>query len=445
MAKGKMKQTNSTFSVIFVIQKGKCKADGTAPILARITVNGQMIHFSTRQSILPERWLPLEYRTLGQTKEEKEINEKLEDFKSSIKRNYSDLVYRGEVVTAAKLKNELFSLDERSNGVLELFDLFLKDYERMTLTEGYGKESFFRYRVTKDRVAEFLRDEYKCKDYAIADIDKSFLERLFVWLRTTKGNCNNTAVKFIHRFSSVYHLARDKGWVNKNPFGSLRLRLETVDRNYLTKDEIETVYNKQFTSKRLETVRDLFIFSCYTGLAYIDIKQLTFKEIVQKADGRLWIVKKRQKTKTPVTVPLLDIPLMIMEKYTGQGKDDLVFPVISNQKMNDYIKEIIAICDIDKDISFHCARHTFATTVTLENGVPIESVSKMLGHTNIQTTQIYARITNQKIQQDMSELAGKIEGLHESAPEPSVESKNARSKARKTLRAIRDFKAGQGA
>ena len=134
-----------------------------------------------------------------------------------------------------------------------------------------------------------------------------------------------------------------------------------------------------------------------------------------------------------------------MEKYTSQGKDDLVFPVISNQKMNDYIKEIIAICDIDKDISFHCARHTFATTVTLENGVPIESVSKMLGHTNIQTTQIYARITNQKIQQDMSELAGKIEGLHGSAPEPSVESKNARSKARKTLRAIREFKAGQGA
>ena len=189
----------------------------------------------------------------------------------------------------------------------------------------------------------------------------------------------------------------------------------------------------------------LMFLSCFTGLAYIDIKQLTFKEIVQKADGRLWIVKKRQKTKTPVTVPLLDIPLMIMEKYTGQGKDDLVFPVISNQKMNDYIKEIIAICDIDKDISFHCARHTFATTVTLENGVPIESVSKMLGHTNIQTTQIYARITNQKIQQDMSELAGKIEGLHESAPEPSVESKNARSKAGKTLRAIRDFKAGQGA
>ena len=439
-----MKQTNSTFSVIFVIQKGKCKADGTAPILARITVNGQMIHFSTQQYILPDRWMPTEYRTMGQTKEEKEINEKLVDFKSTIKRNYSDLIYRGEVVTAAKLKNTLFSLDERSNGVMELFDIFLKDYERMTMTEGYGKESFFRYRVTRDRVQEFLQQEYKCKEYAIADIDKTFLEKLFVWLRINHGNCNNTAVKFIHRFASVYHLARDKGWVNKNPFGALRLKLDTVDRNYLTKDELEKVYNKQFTSKRLESVRDMFIFSCYTGLAYIDIKQLTFKEIVEKADGRLWIVKKRQKTKTPVTVPLLDIPLMIMEKYNGQGKDDLVFPVMSNQKMNDYIKEIIAICDIDKDISFHCARHTFATTVTLENGVPIESVSKMLGHTNIQTTQLYARITNQKIQQDMEVLASKIEGQHDAPPEPSTMSKVEPFQKKSILRTMRKFKAERG-
>lgn len=188
----------------------------------------------------------------------------------------------------------------------------------------------------------------------------------------------------------------------------------------------------------------MFIFSCYTGLAYIDIKQLRTSELVKKADGKLWIMTHRQKTKTNVNVPLLDIPIMLIEKYKGTAKDDRVFPVLSNQKMNDYIKEIMAICDIDKDISFHCARHTFATTVTLENGVPIESVSRMLGHTNIKTTQIYARITESKIVGDMDILAGKIGGQHTAPPESSAMSKGATTKARKQAVEVPAFRQAAG-
>ena len=168
---------------------------------------------------------------------------------------------------------------------------------------------------------------------------------------------------------------------------------------------------KEFATKRLDLIRDIFVFACYTGFAYVDVARLNKDMIEMWPDGNLWIKTYRQKTKVPVNIRLLDIPKMIIDKYEGQAKGDKLLPVPSNQKVNDYLKEIAAVCGIDKNISFHLARHTFATTITLSNGVPIESVSKMLGHTNIKTTQIYARITDQKVNKDMEMLAEKLNGV----------------------------------
>lgn len=406
------KSTKSTFRVIFVIQKGKCRPDGTAPIVARITVNGEMVHFSTKLYIHPDRWLPLDYKTVGKTSEEKLINETLFDLQSAIKRKYNEMLFRGEVVTASKIKNSMLSLDEKSQTLISLCDLYIADYEKLVLSQDYGQESYFRYKVCRKRLQEFLQDIYKMRDIPLRDIDKRFLDKLYLWLRSERKLNNNTAVKFMHRFSSIYKKARDNGWVVGDPFKLQNLHLDKVDRGYLTTDEIARIQTKEFESQRLERVRDIFLFSCYTGLAYIDVYNLSEEHLKEWADGSMWICFKRQKTKVPFNVRLLDIPLQILKKYESLRTGRKLLPVPTNQKCNEYLKEIAEVCDIHKDITFHVARHTFATTITLENGVPIETVSKMLGHTNVRTTQIYARITDQKICSDMAILEDKIAHLY---------------------------------
>ncbi len=403
--------SKATFNVMFLIQKGKLRANGNAPIMARITLNGEMAHFSTRMEIKPERWLGREHRAIGSTKDDKRINALLDELKAAIIRKYYDFRATGEVVTASKVKKALLSLDETSKKYLELCDMFISDYEKLSNSRGYGKESLFRYQLTRKRLEEFIKAEYKVADIPLADVNKRFLDKLYLWLCTDKKLANNTATKFIHRCSTIYKVAIDNGWVKGNPFGQLKLHLDKVDRGYLTQEEMARMMQKEFATKRLELIRDLFIFSCYTGFAYVDVARLTKDMIEEQPDGTLWIKTHRQKTKVPVNIRLLDIPKMILDKYEGKAKGDKLLPVPSNQKCNDYIKEIAAVCGIDKNLSFHMARHSFATTVTLSNGVPIESVSKMLGHTNIKTTQLYARITDQKVARDMDVLAQKLNSV----------------------------------
>jgi site-specific recombinase XerD len=418
----------ATFNISYLIQKGKVKANGQAPIMARLIVNNEMIHFSTQMSIEPQRWNPLTYRTVGLTKEEKKINAFLDELTASVQRRYYDLQASGEVVSASEIKQRLFSTDERSMSLIALCDQFIADYEKLVLTQDYGKESYFRYKVCRARVQEFLLTQYKIKDMPLADLDKRFLDKLYLWLRSEHGLNNNTAVKFLHRFSSIFKMARDNGWVTGDPFKLQHLHLDKVDRGYLTTDEIEKIYTHEFDTDRLTIIRDIFIFCCYTGLPYIDCKNLTYDHIITWSDGNQWISIHRTKTKVPVNVRLLEVPLMIMEKYKGVARSNKVLPVPSNQKCNDYLKEIAAVCGINKEITFHVARHTFATTVTLGNGVPIESVSKMLGHTNIKTTQIYARITDQKVNGDMAVLAAKLDAKEHALPQApkSEELKTAR-------------------
>ena len=221
-------------------------------------------------------------------------------------------------------------------------------------------------------------------------------------------------------FKRIILIARNNGILIGDPFASYKIRLEKVDRGYLSEDEIKIILKKKMVSERLEQVRDVFIFSCFSGLAYVDVANLKEDNIRKSFDGNLWIITKRQKTNTDVNVPLLDIPKMILEKYKGKLPDGKVLPIISNQKLNAYLKEIADVCGIKKNLTFHCLRHTFATTTTLAKGVPIETVSKMLGHTNIETTQIYARITNNKISNDMQGLDKKFVGIEKIYKEVSM-------------------------
>lgn len=239
------------------------------------------------------------------------------------------------------------------------------------------------------------------------EISHTILHDFEIYLKTT-GNCgNNTTAKFMQTLRTICIFAQNNELMHHNPFANYQIHFEKVDRGFLVDDELKRIMKKDFGCVRLENVRDIFIFSCFTGLAYIDVVNLTRDNLVEN-EGKYWIMTKRQKTNVKTNVLLLDVPLKILDKYKGQAKNNRLLPILSNQKMNSYLKEIGDVCKINKRLTFHLARHTFATTITLAKGVPIETVSKMLGHTNIKTTQIYARITTEKIQADMLSLADKL-------------------------------------
>lgn len=404
----RLRAQKSTFAVIFIIQKGKIREDGTVPIVARITVNGEMVHFATRMYIHPDRWLPKNYRTAGKTKEEKQINEMLEELRVLIRRKYDEMLRREEVITAGKLKNAITGLDQNATTLLQVCDLFIEDYTDLLKTEQCCRETYLRYKLTRNRLAEFMQARYRLPDMAVKELHPRFATDFDRWLRMNYRLTNNSTMKLMRQLKTMLHVGYLNGWSKNDPLAGYKLHFEKVDRGYLTDEELDRLANKVFAMKRLEVIRDLFLFSCYTGLAYIDLKHLSADMLRRWPDGNLWIDTKRQKTDVPVHVRLLDVPIQLIEKYDGTTEGGLLFPVPSNQKVNSYLKEIASVCGIDKDLTFHMARHTFATTVTLANGVPIETVSKMLGHTNIQTTQIYARVIDTKINNDMEVLAGKL-------------------------------------
>lgn len=430
----------ATFKVTFLLQKGKVKASGRAPIVARIIVNGDMAHFSTQQDIEPEFWNSKAGRTLGNTPEQKGINNVLTQIAASVQRFYYDMQSAGDSATALKLKNKVCATEEKPiKSTMELFDKFISEYAEIVEANNYGTEALLRYKVTKSRVQEFFEKELKAKDLPLDQITKRLLDRFYLWLRSEYKVGNNTAILFIHKFSTVYKMAWDNGWVSGNPFHLQHLKKDKVERCYLTVEELDKLAKREFTSERLEKMRDIFLFCCYTGMSYIDIKELTTDNIEKKSDVRMWIMTKRTKTEIPVHVPLLDIPLRLIDKYEPLRKKKgtkLLFPVPSNQKGNDYLKEIAALCGIDKNMTFHTARHTFATTITLDNGVPIESVSKMLGHTNILTTQIYAKIIDRKTGHDMEKLSEKLDLMPEDALPDSEYLTDKEKKLRRELRAF---------
>lgn len=395
----------STFSILFVAQKGKLKANGKAPILARVTVNGEMVHLATRLDVAPDRWLGKECRTLGKNAEDKYINETLDNYRNVIRNKYNELFFRGEAITAMRLKSILTSRSDEAKRLLVLFDEFNEDYKALVGKETTHK-TYTRYLLARRRLAEFMAAKYKVKDILLTDINTKFINDFYIYLRTVDGkNGHNYHMKMIQRFRTVFKTAKDNGWVQTDPFGGFKISMEETHREHLTIDELGALMSKEMTSERLQRVKDIFVFSCFTGLAYTDVRGLKKSEVVMGNDGRLWIDTRRDKTKVAVYVPLLDIPRAILEKYADTTSHDRLLSIPANQKVNDYLKEIAAICGIDKNLTFHIARHTFATTVTLENGVALETVQKMLGHKNIRTTQVYAKMTKRRIGMEMENLA----------------------------------------
>lgn len=401
--------SSSNFNIRFYLRSNQVNKEGTCAIMVRITVNSERTVFSTKLFVDPEIWDKDANKASGTSKQVKELNRTLEDIRASIRQHYYEIERYDTLVTAEKVRNAFLGITARTESLVQLFKEFMDECNAM---EGISRSpaTVQKYDRCYRRVQEFLKEKYNLTDIPLVEIGHKFIVDFECYLRVTCGCNENTAAKFLQTFKIIIIRAKNNGYIKADPFANYRIRIKRVDRGYLTQEELDKIAAKEFATKRLEKIRDIFLFSCYTGLAYIDIKELSEGDIQTSFDGNKWIMTHRHKTKTPVNVPLLDIPQAIIKKYKGQCKNGMLLPVPSNQKTNQYLKDIADACEIDKNITFHLARHTYATTVTLSQGVPIESVSKMLGHTNIQTTQIYARITNEKISRDMAVLAAKMRG-----------------------------------
>jgi len=328
-----------------------------------------------------------------------------------------DMMLRGRTPCVMHIKDRLTRKNSMSKNsdptFLEVFDMVIK---RKTLLKGQGntEATIQKYSRCRTHLLNYLQQHYKRNDICFDQLSLVFLEDFEVYMRTKGGCGHNTTMKYIQTLKTMFRVARARNITASDPFMGFKISIHTVDREILNEEELQRVMVTPMSTRYLDSARTVFVFACFTGLAYIDLKNLRMQNIVREGD-RYWIRTKRQKSGINSNVPLMHLPLEIIKSLhpdiSAAHPETSVLPVTSNQNLNDALKKIAAHCNVAKDLTFHIARHTFATTVTLSNGVPIESVSKMLGHRRIATTQHYAKIIDKKVGEDMDKLELRLDGM----------------------------------
>ena len=397
-------------SILFYAKRAKASVNGLVPIYTRITINGKRIELSSNRFVEMSKWSTEAGKMKGNSEEARSINSHLDMLRIQIIDMQMELVHKKIPVTAETLKNKILGVDERARMLIPIFQDHNNKIKELVGKE-YAPGTLERYKTSLSHTIEFLQWKYKVSDIEINKIDHAFVTDYEFWLRSVRNCANNTAVKYIKNFNKIIKICLANDWLDKNPFANYKSKVKEVERVYLSEEEIQNIIEKDFKTERLSLVRDIFLFSCFTGLAYIDFKNLTKSHISIGIDGEKWIFTHRQKTESASKIPILPLTQMIIDKYEDNPQSvnqEKLLPILSNQKMNAYLKEIATVCNIEKELTFHIARHTFATTVTLTNGVPIESVSKMLGHKNLRTTQHYAKVLDKKVSEDMKILRAKF-------------------------------------
>ncbi|MCK6608086.1 MAG: site-specific integrase [Flavobacterium sp.] len=388
----------------------KANKNGQLPIYFRLTVNGERFEFSTKKFIEKSKWSSEQSKMKGNSDEARSLNNYLDLIKSKVFDIQMELLHKNEELSIENFKSRLTGTHERERMIIPIYQTH-NDKIKDLIGNGYAYGTLERFKISLKHLQEFILWKYNVNDISINKIDYAFVTEFEFYLRSVKKCNNNTAVKYVRNFRKIIKICLDNDWLDKDPTTRYEGKMKEVERDFLTEEELLKIYNKKISSERLQLVRDIFIFSCYTGLAYIDVKGLKKDHIGIGIDGEKWIFKNRQKTETKSKIPILPIAEEIIEKYSNHPKclhENSILPILTNQKMNAYLKEIGDLCDIPKEITFHMARHTFATSVTLTNGVPIETVSKMLGHKNLHTTQHYAKVLDRKVSEDMSLLKNKL-------------------------------------
>jgi site-specific recombinase XerD len=394
-----------TFSILFWLKLANTK-NGKAPLYARITVNGKRAELSLKRKVLISHWDAHKNKLKGLSGETRIINTYLEQVYGKLFECYQKLQNENKLVSSRIIKAHFLGTNETRHSLSDIIE-YHNEHMKETLRWGTQKNYF----TTHNYLFLFLKQQQQTTDIYLSELNYKFIIDFERFLRHQKSMGNNTVMKHIERLRKLINLAYKLEWIDKDPFLKFKAKYIRKDRAHLTLEELRAIEQKEFSISRLQLIKDLFVFSCYTGLSYGDVMSLSEDNICIGIDRKQWIYSQRQKTSIPVKIPLLSKALEIVEKYKlhpSSINNSNLFPTISNQKLNSYLKEIADVCGIKKNLTFHIARHTFATTVTLSNGVPIETVSKLLGHSKITTTQIYAKVIERKVSEDMIRLENRI-------------------------------------
>ncbi|MFN8335450.1 MAG: tyrosine-type recombinase/integrase [Cyclobacteriaceae bacterium] len=402
---------NQKFSILFWLKKSKMNKQGLVPIWARITVDGHRAEFSTQKQVLPEHWDPEESIVKKECKDAKTLNEFLTLSKVEITRHYNILLSTKEVVTADDVRDSYRGIKEEQKSFFDLFGQYMQNLNERKEINDISEGRFKRFEILQGKCLDFIQHKFKRTDVILEHVKMNFIVEFVHYLRTIQKIGHNTAMKYGKDLKQVIKYGVMLEYFIKSPFEFFKCTYKKTKRKFLDDVELNLIYNKQFKIKRLEEVRDVYIFCCYTGYAYSDVAALKPTDVGRGIDGEQWIIRDRKKTDSVENVPLLPIPIEIIKKYKNHpyclasGK---LLPVNSNQRYNSYLKEIADLCGITKNLTTHTARHTFGTTVTLNNDVPIETVQELMGHEDIRTTRIYAQIVQKKLSADMGRLKEKL-------------------------------------
>ena len=393
----------NTLSVLFIIKKAKLLKNGEAPICMRITVNKRVAEVMIKRSIPVDLWNQKKECSKGKDRVAIELNHYINTVRAKVLQIHRELEIDNKPITADIIKDCFYGRDKVQRTLLEVYAEH-NEKCRALIGKEYTESTVTKFDTSINRLKEYIRSCYHRDDIMLAELDGQFIRNFDFWLKTEKHCQNNSALKHLKNLKKVVRIALANDWIKKDPFYGIHFKQEEINVEFLSREELDILMNKEFAIKRLEQVRDIFVFCCFTALAFVDVQQLSREHLIKDNNGALWIRKARQKTNQMCNIPVLSIPQRILRKYEDNAeciKKGVLLPVISNQRMNAYLKEIADLCGITKRLTTHVARHTAATVVFLANDVSMENVSKILGHSNIRMTQHYAKVLDSSIMRDM--------------------------------------------
>ncbi len=393
--------------ILFFIKRTKLTRNGEATIFIRITINKERTEFSLKRKVLPKLWCDKTERIKGRTELASELNQFIDQYKKKVLSYIDFMVLDDQEITARIIQERLMGKKEKRRTILKIFQEH-NENARKLMGIDFAPDTVQRYETSYMHTKDFIKLQYKREDMALDELNHQFVKNYELYLKTERKCAHNTTIKYLKNFKKIVRIALANNWMKKDPFASIKFKLKQVDAIYLTNEELQQLINKKILIKRIAQVRDVFLFCCFTGLAFADVKSLKAEHLSVDINGTTWIHKKRTKTDQISTIFVIEAANKIIKKYEDNPQvmeKNALLPVLSNQKMNAYLKEIADLCRINKPISTHTARHTFATTVALENNIPLEVVSKTLGHSNTKMTQRYARTTENLIKKNMEKIA----------------------------------------
>ncbi len=414
----------NTFNINFYVQKTRMAKNGEVPVVMRVTINGQRVVTSINLKVEPKKWNAAAGKSSGSTRKDYELNARIDTIRARVMQIYRGMELDREPILAQKVVDKYLGRDNKP--IIMLMALFREHNEKCNKLSGNGMApaTVQRYATSLRHTEAFLQFKFNKTDIPVKEVDHKFITDYEFYLRTERKCNNNSAVKYLKNFGKIIRIALANEYITKDPFANISFKFEETDRDFLEEHEIMALIAKPIEIERLARVRDTFVFCCFTGLAFADMKDLRPEHIVRDNNGTLWIRKKRQKTKNMCNIPLLDPAKEILDRYKDHPvclAKGVLLPAICNQKMNAYLAELADICGIKKHLTTHMARHSFATSVALANGVSIENVAKMLGHSDTKMTRHYARVLDKSIMRDMAVVNGKFGGKP-AAPEAPAQS-----------------------